>query len=61
MKQNLVVFLKHTIQTGHQHPNLNATVNNYTSLLMQMGFSQEQVRDRLNELGSEFGISFGLL
>ncbi|MFH1371767.1 MAG: tetratricopeptide repeat protein [Planctomycetota bacterium] len=53
MKRHLVIFIKFTRQTGHPHPHLEDAINNYTSLLMQMGHSKDEVTDRLKRLAPE--------
>lgn len=39
--------------TGHRHPHLEDAIKNYTGLLMQMGYSKDEVDDRLKGLGLE--------
>ena len=53
MERQLVILLRFTRQTGHPHPNLKTAVNNYGSLLMKMGESEEQINARLKGLDPE--------
>ena len=53
MERQLVIFLQFTRQTGHPHPHLETTINNYGNLLIQMGESEEQVAARLKGLDPE--------
>ncbi|MCK5272017.1 MAG: tetratricopeptide repeat protein, partial [Sedimentisphaerales bacterium] len=53
MERVVVILLQFTRQTGHPHPHLKTTINNYGSLLMQMGYSEEQIAARLKGLDPE--------
>jgi tetratricopeptide (TPR) repeat protein len=53
MKRHLVIYLQFTRRTGHPHPHLEAAINNYRSLLLQMGHSEEEVATRLKHLAPE--------
>ncbi len=53
MERDLVIFLEFTRRTGHPHPHLEAAINNYSALLMQMGHSEAQVAARLKRLAPE--------
>jgi hypothetical protein len=53
MRRMVEIFLRFTRSTGHQHPHLQAAVNNYGGLLMQMGMTREQVIARLREMAPE--------
>jgi len=59
MRRHVAIFLDFTRRTNHNHPHLNAAINNYAYVLMQMGLSQEQANARINELCSEYGLQFG--
>ena len=56
MKRMLEIFLKFTRDTGHQHPNLMAAVNNYGALLMEMGNTKEEVKAKIGELMEKYGV-----
>ena len=47
------MFLKFARRTDHPHPHLEAAINNYTALLIQMGHSQDEVLARLKRLAPE--------
>ncbi len=53
MERVLVILLQFTRRTGHPHPHLEAAIDNYSNLLMQMGHSQNDVIDRLKRLAPE--------
>ena len=53
MERQLVILLRFTRQTGHPHPHLKTAVNNYGTLLTQMGESKEQIAARLKGLDPE--------
>lgn len=55
MRRALVILLKFTRATGHFNPHLYATFGNYMGLLTEMSLREEQVRQRLVELGKESG------
>jgi len=58
-KQMVGIFLQFTRATGHEHPHLRVAINNYAGVLAATGYSPEQIRLRLDEIGRSFGISFG--
>ncbi len=53
MERHLVIFLQFTRRTGHPHPHLEDAINNYTGLLIQMGYRKEEVAARLKNLAPE--------
>ncbi len=53
MERHLVIFLQFTRRTGHPHPHLDAAIKNYEALLMQMGYSKDEVVARLKRLAPE--------
>jgi hypothetical protein len=59
MRRAIEIYLKFTRETGHEHPNLRAVFGNYEGLLQQMGYSEEQVRARLQEIAAKYGFSLG--
>lgn len=59
MRQMCGILLSFTQRTGHPHPHLNAAFSNYARLLKATGLSDAQVRQRLNELLAQYGMSLG--
>jgi len=53
MERVVEILLQFTHRTGHPHPHLEAAFNNYTSLLVQMGHSKDEVIKRLKRLAPE--------
>ena len=53
MRRRLALLATHTRRTGHQHPQLNAAMANYRSLLLAMGFEEMDIRKRLATLTGE--------
>jgi tetratricopeptide (TPR) repeat protein len=53
MKRVVEILLQFTRRTGHPHPHLKAAINNYSVLLRQMGFSEDEITDRLKRLAPE--------
>jgi len=53
MKRVIEILLQFTRRTGHPHPHLEDAINNYTDLLTKMGYSKDEVTDRLNRLAPE--------
>ena len=41
------ILLGVTRETGHEHPDLRLTINNYAGLLAAMGLSEEEIKKRL--------------
>ena len=54
MRRHLEILLNFTRATGHQHPNLQAAINNYADLLKAMGWSEEQIDAQLRKITPEF-------
>ncbi len=50
MRRVVMIFIKFTHNTGHQHPHLQGVVNNYAGLLQYLGCNQEQIMTKLREL-----------
>jgi hypothetical protein len=57
MQRMAGIFLTFTRQTGHPHPHLRVALGNYASLLKKMGRTDAEVRQRLNNLRAEYGLS----
>jgi len=51
------IFLDFTRRTGHEHPHQRGPLGNYAGLLKSMGLSEPEVRQRLNALLAEYGMS----
>lgn len=47
------MLMQLTRNTGHQHPHMIDSIDNYSALLMQMGLTQEQATARIKELAPE--------
>ena len=56
MRRVVEIFVRFTAATGHEHPHFRVAIRNYTALLQQMGYSEEQVNAELDKIGSPFGI-----
>jgi tetratricopeptide (TPR) repeat protein len=54
MRRALDIFLQFTRTTGHQHPHLQAAINNYGLLLLAMGRTEEEIRAQLRGIAPEF-------
>jgi len=48
------IFVNSSRTTGHQHPHLRAAINNYTTLLQTMGWSEDQIVAQLRKMAPEF-------
>ncbi|HEY5504960.1 MAG TPA: tetratricopeptide repeat protein, partial [Sedimentisphaerales bacterium] len=53
MKRVVEILIEFTRRTGHPHPHLKDAIENYAGLLMKMGYSKEEVTDRLKRLAPE--------
>ncbi|MBN1973432.1 MAG: tetratricopeptide repeat protein [Sedimentisphaerales bacterium] len=53
MERSLLIIIRFTRQTGHPHPHLETAIDNFASLLIQIGYSKEQVHERLKKLMPE--------
>ena len=58
MVRTVQILLKFEASSGHRHPYLLTAINDYAGVLTKRGLSRQQVGNRLNKLGREFGISF---
>lgn len=56
MRQACRILLMFTQRTGHQHPDLNAVIDNYSRLLLAKGFSVEKIRPLIRNLLAEYGL-----
>jgi tetratricopeptide (TPR) repeat protein len=53
MRRHLEIFFKFTRDTGHEHPHLLGAIGNYSDLLLQMGYTEKQVHERLQEIAAK--------
>ena len=59
MKRAVKIYLQFKHDTGHEHPNFRTVFGNYVALLGEMGYTERQVRARLQEIAAECGFSIG--
>ena len=52
-RRALSILINFTRSTGHQHPLLQAIVDDYAGLLQQMGYDREQIMTKLRELAPD--------
>lgn len=57
MRRAVNILLKFGRDSGHQHPNFLASLNNYASLRMAMGDTQAQAKEKALALLTPFGMS----
>ena len=55
MKRHLVILMKFTRVTGHPHPHLRDALSNYFALLKDMSLGDEEIRERLAQVGIDAG------
>ena len=48
LKDGVVQFGK---TTGHEHPHIQAAMRNYVLLLQEMGFGEQEIAQRVQEIG----------
>jgi len=53
MRRVLVIVLEFTRRVGHRHPHLEDAIEGYSGLLTEMGYSEDEVMERLKGLGPE--------
>ena len=51
MRRSVAIAVAFQRQTGHEHPNFQAGLGNYSSLLEAMGRTQEPIDELLRPLG----------
>ena len=59
LRRALATYLDFTRHTGHPHPHLKTTLEDYFQLLIQTGLSQEPAVARIRELAREYGLELG--
>jgi hypothetical protein len=50
MRRVAEILVASTRRTGYEHPNLRAAFSNYLTLLQTMGWSEDQIRDVVENL-----------
>ena len=55
MRRALEIVLKFTRATGHLHPHIRARFGNYIGLLQEMSLAQEEIGERLAQVGRQAG------
>ena len=56
MRRVVEIFLQLTRITGQVHPHLRTVVNNYGTLLQEMGWSEMQIQTALEDTTKRFGM-----
>jgi tetratricopeptide (TPR) repeat protein len=56
MRRALIIVLKFTCETGHLHPHLRAGLDNYFALLKKMSLGDEEIYERLAQVGMDAGL-----
>jgi tetratricopeptide (TPR) repeat protein len=56
-RRMLVILLKFTHATGHEHPHLRTAIGNYWQLLAETGLDEPGIARRLAEAGAEAGFA----
>jgi hypothetical protein len=59
MRRMAEIFLKFTVDTGHEHPHLRTAIGNYFGLLQHMGRSRLEIWAQLNDVARPYGIRLG--
>ena len=54
MRRMVTIFFAFSSQTGHTHPHLQAAIGNYEGLLREMGMTDDEIEQRINELIRSF-------
>lgn len=55
MRRALIIRLRFTRNTGHLHPHLKTTLGNYWGILKAMSLGEEEIAQRIAEIGKEVG------
>ena len=53
MRRHLAIFTLFREANGREHPNMACGVKNYTSLLKEMGLTQDEIEERMKDLMPE--------
>jgi tetratricopeptide (TPR) repeat protein len=57
MRRMVVIFIDFTGNTGHEHPHQRAAINNYRSLLLEMGKTREEAQAAIDKLLAAGGLA----
>jgi hypothetical protein len=55
--KSLMIRLQFNQQSGHDHPNLLAAAKSSWALLMEMGDTKDEARDKINAILEPYGMS----
>ena len=50
MRRVVEILVKFNGQTGHPHPHLDTVINNYSGLLVEMGDTEAQAREKISQI-----------
>ncbi len=56
LRRHLIIFAQFTVQTGHEHPHLRAGTQNYSTLLLESGQTEEKARENVISALTEGGM-----
>jgi hypothetical protein len=51
------IFLHFTRRTGHPHPHLDPALENYASILRDLGRSDAEIRAEIRALQGQYGVT----
>jgi tetratricopeptide (TPR) repeat protein len=57
MRRVVKIFVQFRVITGHEHPHLQAAIENYARLLRQIGQSEREIQAQLNSVGEGYDLS----
>ncbi len=57
MRRHLEIFVSFTASTGHPHPHLQTATKNYRILLIEMGDTKEQAREKARKILTPEGVT----
>ena len=57
MRRMVGIFVDFTVKSGHPHPNLEAATDNYRELLLKMGDTEEQAREKVRKILTPEGVT----
>jgi tetratricopeptide (TPR) repeat protein len=60
LRRVVEILAKFRRDTGREHEHFGAILDQYVTLLTQMGYREEQVRAKLNEIANRYGLSLGM-
>ena len=50
MRRMVEIFHRFTLSTGHQHPNMEVGISNYTNLLAESGLDETEIQARIESI-----------